>query len=122
MRMSKPTDHPLHGGIMNVAAAIQLAEKSADSGIVSTAELIIATIRVQEDQGLPPGIAEPALAQLRRAIDAHMESRRAIVEAHAEYGRITRRFGATPESFGPTWPCQQAKAPPAPVTTLAAAA
>lgn len=105
--MSNPSDHPLFDGIMTIAAAVQTAERSADTGIISTAELIIATLKTQNDHGLAPSLAEPALAKLRRAIDAHLEGRTAIVEAHAEYGRIAASLGASPTSFGPTWPCTQ---------------
>jgi len=105
--MPNASDHPLFDGIMKIAAAVQTAEKSADTGIISTAELIIATLKTQNDHGLAPSLAEPALAKLRRAIDAHLEGRTAIVEAHAEYGKIAASMGATPTSFGPTWPCTQ---------------
>lgn len=105
--MPKPSDHPLFDGVMTIAAAVQTAERSADTGIISTAELIIATLKTQHDHGLAPSLAEPALAKLRRAINAHLEGRAAIIEAHAEYGRIAATMGATPTSFGPTWPCTQ---------------
>ncbi|GLI99077.1 hypothetical protein [Sphingobium sp. BS19] len=105
--MPKPSDHPIFDGIMTIAAAVQTAEQSADTGIISTAELIIATLKTQNDHGLAPSLAEPALVKLRRAMDAHLEGRTAIVEAHAEYRRIAASLGATPTSFGPTWPCTQ---------------
>lgn len=118
--MHKPTDHPLYDGVMIIAAAVQTAEASADTGIISTAELIIATLKAQKEHGLAPSLAEPALVNLRRAMDAHLEGRTAIVEAHAEYGRIAASMGATPTSFGPTWPCtQRARGTSAPLAAVA---
>lgn len=43
--MQKPADHPLYKGIMTIAAAVQTAERSADRGIISTAQLIITTLQ-----------------------------------------------------------------------------
>ena len=106
---NKPSDHPLFGAINDVASAILLAEKDVDAGILSTAELIVTTLRTQAAHGLAPSVSEPALAKLRIAIDATMAGRSAMIEAHREFGRIAAAYGADESTWGPTWPCTDGK-------------
>ena len=120
----KPQDHPLYEGIIEVAAAVQAAERAADDTIISAAELAICTLKARQRFGVSPHAAQPAMDHLRRAIDISFEGWAAIVAAHSEYGRIAAAAGATPETWGPTWPCTDGKAgnPPAESHTLRVAA
>lgn len=119
---TRPQDHPHYAAILDVAAAIQAAEQSADAGIRATAALIVKTLDVQSEQGLAPHTVEPVLAGLKRAISAHLDGRSAIVESHLAYGRIAAGLGATAEDWGPTWPCADARIPAPRRDTLRAVA
>jgi hypothetical protein len=106
---TRPQNHPHYQAILEVAAAIQVAEREADAGIRATAKLIVKTLDVQVEQGLAPASVEPVMAGLKRAIAAHMEGRAAILDSHKEYGRLAADLGATASSWGPTWPCKTAR-------------
>ena len=100
-----PQNHPLYEGIVDIAAAVQAAERAAEQHIISVAHLTIRTLETQQRFGVSPHVAQPAIEHLRRAMDVSFEGRDAVVAAHSAYGKIAAAAGASADTFGPTWPC-----------------
>ncbi len=100
-----PTNHPYYDTILAISAAVLAAERDMDKSIAQLSKLVTTTIEVYGEAKLPAAMAQPALAKLTEALAAHVDSRRLLGEAHREYGRTAKRLGASPEAWGPSWPC-----------------
>ncbi len=104
-----PANHPHYDAILAVSAAVLAAERDMDKSIAKLSKLVTTTIETFGDAGLPAAMAQPALVKLVEALAAHVDSRRLLGDAHREYGRTAKRLGASPEAWGPNWPCHTAE-------------
>lgn len=104
-----PTNHPQYDTILAISAAVLAAERDMDKSIVTLSKLVATTIEEFADAQLPGVMSQRALGKLSEALNAHVDSRRLLVEAHGEYGRTAKRLGATAEEWGPWWPCPSGK-------------
>lgn len=100
-----PTNHPQFANILAVSAAVLAAERDVDTSILGLSKLVATTIEQYADAKLPAHMAQPALAKLAKALTTHIDGRRLLGEAHLEYGRTAKVLGATPDDWGPNWPC-----------------
>ncbi len=100
-----PTDHPQYANILAVSAAVTHAEREVDTSIVALSRLMATTIEQYADASLPAHMAQSALAKIAEALTVNVDGRRLLGEAHREYGRTAKTLGATPDDWGPYWPC-----------------
>ncbi|HEX4694714.1 hypothetical protein [Sphingomonas sp.] len=118
-----PTNHPQYQNILAVSAAVLAAERDVDKSILALSNLVATTIEQYADAKLPAHMAQSALTKLAQALSVNVEGRRLLGEAHLEYGRTAKVLGATPDDWGPNWPCytteEAAKPKPSPLRRVA---
>jgi hypothetical protein len=91
--------------ITTVAQATMAGERDIDTAIVTVANLISVTTEQATAIALPPYATQPALDELQAAINAALDTRKAVVKAHQALGRLAGDMGFTPRSLGDLWPC-----------------
>ena len=100
-----PKNHPQYDLILSISAAVLAAERDMDTSIVTLSKLVATTIEDFAAAEMPVSMSQRALDKLAAALTAHVDTRRLLGEAHGEYGRSAKMLGASPEAWGPDWPC-----------------
>ncbi len=120
MSIQHPMSHPQFHAIQTVARAVLASEKQIDDAIQGALDLASITLRTAEEASLPRQLAQPAIERISAAMVSLVTTRREIINAHEEYGKVAHGLGATVESFGDFWPCPKPSARKARIAIVAA--
>jgi hypothetical protein len=110
MLTTHPKDHPHYDAVYTIAQAVLASEKSIDDALIQAAELVSVTLRTAEAESFPRQMAQPVMDKIGAAFASLIASRKDMVAAHTDFGRIAHGLGANVESWGDSWPCPQASA------------
>ncbi|AJP73397.1 hypothetical protein [Sphingomonas hengshuiensis] len=91
--------------VCDVANATLASERGSNETIRSIADLVLRATTQEAALELPPYSTQPIFHHLQTAMDRAFDTRRAVVDAHLELGKLADRLGASRALLGDVFPC-----------------